>query len=377
MCAAAARGLLTGVFPSSVRVPLPPQFDHSLDIPAGSKAGENPASAGTATVVKDGGDDPDATHNLLFEASAFFAPQPELPETSPPIELGNGLILHPGPGIGRVTLPGLPVPPGEAAINPVPRAQIGAALRETLDACGFSGEVHIYLSVPEGANRAGRTLNSRLGILGGISILGTSGIVRPYSHAAWQAVIAQASEQALALGQKTLVFSTGRRSEKALQGLYPELAEQCFIQAADYAAFAVREACRVKAERVIWGCFSGKLLKLAQGMEWTHAKNAETDLKLLRGIIKKHHGSGPVPPGIEQCPTARGIFDALLLNAPETAGETAAELADMAFSTLSGWIKNSRSGERPELELVLLKPDGGLWMRRPETPQKRMPEPMQ
>src|SRR5262249_27985160 len=131
----------------------------------------------TAGVVKDAGDDPDVTHGALIKASLLHGPA------------GSGVTFRAGAGVGTVTKPGLPLPPGEPAINPVPRAMIRAAIAEVVQRFGASGDVVVEISVPGGEDLAHKTLNARLGIVGGLSILGTSGIVIPYSCAAWIATI--------------------------------------------------------------------------------------------------------------------------------------------------------------------------------------------
>ena len=176
-----------------------------------------------AAVIKDGGDDPDATHGARLWAEVRLFPRK--PGT---------IEVEGGPGVGRVTLPGLPRQPGEAAINPAPLKQIQDAVAEAFALAGYPGGADVLVSVENGEKIAERTMNPRLGIVGGISILGTSGIVRPFSHEAWQASIAEALDVAQALELPTVCFSTGRRSERLLQACFPELSERCFIQIADF-----------------------------------------------------------------------------------------------------------------------------------------------
>ena len=154
------------------------------------------------------------------------------------------IVLYGGKGVGTVTLPGLPVVVGEPAINPEPRKQIAVAAHAAARAAGYNGPLHLLLSVPDGEERARRTLNGRLGIVGGISILGTRGTVRPYSHDAWKCAVAQGMDVAVALGLREILLATGRRSERLGLALHPELPPQAGIQAADYAAFSLREAAR-------------------------------------------------------------------------------------------------------------------------------------
>ncbi len=151
----------------------------------------------TAGVIKDAGDDPDVTHGALVLATVR--------EGAP----GSGVSFKAGKGVGTVTLPGLPVPPGEPAINPVPREMIRAAIAEVAEAHGGSGDVEIEISIPNGERLAEKTLNARLGIKGGLSILGTTGIVVPYSCAAWIATIHQGIDVAGALGLTHVAGATG------------------------------------------------------------------------------------------------------------------------------------------------------------------------
>ncbi len=166
------------------------------------------AGAATAGVVKDAGDDPDVTHGALVLATVRKG------------AAGSGVQFKAGPGVGTVTLPGLPVPPGEPAINPVPREMMREAIAEVARAHGGSGDVEIEISIPHGEELAAKTLNARLGILGGLSILGTTGVVVPYSCAAWIASIHQGIDVARATGVAHVAGATGRTSEAAVKQLY-------------------------------------------------------------------------------------------------------------------------------------------------------------
>lgn len=287
---AALRMLITGQAPREVLTPLPPFSARgnptdwrALPVavcgqgcaPNLSRHTER-SQAAYAGVVKDGGDDPDVTNGALICATVFPAGRTG----------GDGIAIAGGPGVGRVTRPGLPIAPGNAAINPVPRRQITAGVQHTLQAmralgheCGSAW--NIIISVPDGEKIAARTMNGRLGIVGGISILGTHGVVRPYSHAAWRASLKLELEAASAQGSPTVCLATGRRSVRLLHGLYPALPEYAFIQAADLAGAALRMAGRLNFDHIVWGCFFGKLLKLASGLTNTHAAHGEIDLTAL------------------------------------------------------------------------------------------------
>ena len=266
---AAALALLTGQAPAVVDVPLPGGGRMALAVAEVRREGDTAFAA----VVKDGGDDPDVTHGAPIGCRVSFAPLAE-PGT---------VLVDGGEGVGRVTLPGLPVAVGQAAINPAPRAQIAAAVAEAAALCGHGGGLSAVVSVAGGAAIARKTLNPRLGIVGGLSILGVSGIVRPFSHAAWEASIAEALDVARAVGSGTIGFSTGRRSEALLRRTMPGLAATACVQAADCFAFALAQAARREFAHIVWAAFGGKLVKMAQGLENTHARQGDTDFSALAG----------------------------------------------------------------------------------------------
>src|ERR1700688_940298 len=208
-CAAAAAkaaftALVTGEFPDPVAVTLPRGERPSFAL-AVTRQDEGAATAG---IIKDAGDDPDVTHGALICATVR-AGKP-----------GAGVMFRAGEGVGTVTRPGLPLPPGEPAINPVPREMIRMAIAEVAALCGGSGDVVIELSIPGGEKIAERTLNGRLGIVGGLSILGTTGIVVPYSCSAWIHSIHRGIDVARAIGLAHLAGATGSTSEKAVQALH-------------------------------------------------------------------------------------------------------------------------------------------------------------
>lgn len=310
---AALHLLRQGSAPATVRVPLPPFANTQqgcnggqpeprgwLDLPiAVCESGPAPELAACwaannfthcdpppqgiirsahASIIKDGGDDPDATSGARISATVVESAPPH--DNAEVAEPGN-IIIKGGPGVGRVTLPGLPVLVGQAAINPVPRQQIDLALRAQEYAFADNAMLTVFVSVPQGLELAQKTFNPRLGIEGGISILGTQGTVRPYSHDAWKATIEQGLAVAAATGCRTLCLTTGRRSERLLMERYPELPERCFVQVADFAQFSLYAAGAMKFERIVWGCFFGKLVKLAQGHAYTHAKDSTLDMQTL------------------------------------------------------------------------------------------------
>ncbi|BCS88562.1 cobalt-precorrin-5B (C(1))-methyltransferase CbiD [Pseudodesulfovibrio sediminis] len=271
-CAAAAAMagttvLLTGTFPTEVKVPLPP--GGSLIVPI--ERIENDGDTVRVTVLKDGGDDPDATHECEIQAVVVLDNQTATPLT---------ISVDGGVGVGRVTLPGLPVPVGEAAINPEPLKQIEQAVRSCAQSME-TGHIAVLVEVPEGEHIAQKTMNSRLGIIGGISILGTQGVVKPFSHDSWKATIEKGLDVARAQGLTHIVFTTGRRSERFYQRTHPGLPDFAFIQVADFFEFAMQAAAERGFTHVSWSVFFGKLVKQAQGLRYTHAKTHAVDFGRL------------------------------------------------------------------------------------------------
>jgi cobalt-precorrin-5B (C1)-methyltransferase len=264
---AAGAALLTGAFPDPVEITLPRGERVAFALAEASRTGD----AAQAGVVKDAGDDPDVTHGALIRATVSCG----LP--------GSGVVFRAGPGVGTVTRPGLPVPPGEPAINPVPRQMIRAALEEVAAAHGCATDFVIELSIPGGEELAHRTLNPRLGITGGLSILGTTGVVVPYSCAAWIAGIQQGIDVARASGIKHVAGATGRTSEAAAQALHglPDIA---LIDMGDFAGGMLKYLRAHPVPRVTIAGGVAKMTKLAQGRLDLHSKRGEADLSALAAL---------------------------------------------------------------------------------------------
>jgi len=246
--AAAARGafeaLVTGAFPDTVTIRLPrgqtPSFALALKEMDGARA--------RAGIVKDAGDDPDVTHGALVIA--------ELCRGAP----GTGIVFRAGPGVGTVTLPGLPLAVGEPAINPGPRAIIRDALAELEPA----PDVEVTLSIAGGEAMAAKTMNRRLGIVGGLSILGTTGIVVPFSCSAWIASIERGIDVARAAGLSHIAAATGSTSERAVQRLHA-LAEIALIDMGDFVGGMLKYLRRHRVPRLTLAGGIGKMAKLAEG----------------------------------------------------------------------------------------------------------------
>ncbi|WP_232381068.1 cobalt-precorrin-5B (C(1))-methyltransferase [Paenibacillus tianjinensis] len=270
--AAAAKGaallLITGEAPNSVELYLPAGFHHRFELTGCERQGDISATSAT---IKDAGDDPDATHGAWIEATVSWLDHPS-------IEIDGGT------GVGRITKPGLPVPVGEAAINPVPRRMIMEAVSEVLEEHGAARGLRVVISVPEGEAIARKTLNPRLGILGGISILGTRGVVTPFSTEAYQASIVQAISVAAASGNGQLVLTTGGSSEKHAQAMFNELPEEAFIQMGEYVGFSLGHAKAYGFQKVTLVGMAGKYSKVAQGAMLIHSKNAPVDFGFLAAV---------------------------------------------------------------------------------------------
>ena len=264
-------------------------------------------------VVKDAGDDPDVTHGAEVHVTirvAFFTP--------------HRIVIEGGAGIGRVTKPGLAVPPGEWAINPVPRRMITEAIKEVLAMRCMPATLTATVSIPNGVELAKKTLNERLGIVGGLSILGTTGIVRPLSAKAWTDTIDTAIDVALACGCRTVVLSTGRTSELVAQkaGIRDPgsetgeavagkvLAEEAFVMMGDHVGHALRACVRKGVERVVIAGQFAKLLKVACGHEQTHVSSSELDLRTLAEWLELETRNPQLKTVVAEANTARHVLEA-------------------------------------------------------------------
>ncbi|GAA3746552.1 cobalt-precorrin-5B (C1)-methyltransferase [Spinactinospora alkalitolerans] len=247
-----------------------------------------------AVVVKDAGDDPDVTHGAHVTATVTRRADP-------------GLELDGGIGVGVVTRPGLGLEPGGPAINPVPRAMIAQAVGEAADV-GAEG-LRVVISVPEGEKMARKTTNARLGILGGISILGTTGVVRPFSTASWRASVEQAVSVMAAQGEDTLVLCTGGRTEKGAMARHPDLPGVCFVEVGDFTGAALRRAVEYGLTRVVFVGMAGKLTKLAAGVLMTHYTRSKVSTELLGEITRAVGGAEELAREVDAANTGRHAYE--------------------------------------------------------------------
>lgn len=265
---AATLGLVQGKLPATVVCRLPNGQDVTFAVCDGAL--DMDAGRARAVVVKDAGDDPDATHGAHLTAEVRIL------RTH-----AGSILVTGGDGVGTVTREGLGLAVGSSAINPVPRRNIAQNVRTVAGELLTHSGLEIIISVPQGMEMAQKTLNARLGILHGISILGTTGIVRPYSTAAFRASVVQAVDVAARHGQSNLVFTTGGRTEKFAMRQLPQLDEACFVQMGDFVKAAFTTAIQRNVPHIYIGAMVGKLTKMCQGLTVTHAWRAEVDRSIL------------------------------------------------------------------------------------------------
>jgi cobalt-precorrin-5B (C1)-methyltransferase len=253
----------------------------------------------TASVIKDAGDDPDVTHGAQICSTVSWLATPEI-------------ALDGGVGVGRVTKPGLGLDVGSAAINPVPRAMIEHVVQELLAEKNEQRGVAVLISIPDGLERSYKTLNSRLGIVGGLSILGTTGIVRPYSTAAYRASISKAIDVAIACGrQDHILLTTGSRSEKFAR-CYLALPDEAYIQMGEFTGYALRDCAAKGVRRVTLFGMIGKLSKIGDGRMQTHVAGAEVDVQGLAEAAKDSGASADVVEQVRHANTARHFQELML-----------------------------------------------------------------
>ena len=288
---AAATWLVTGAPPETVEVPLPGDARAAFPV-----AGVDPSRPYRCAVVKDAGDDPDVTHGAHLTAEVEWAGGD-----------ARSTELRGGDGVGVITLPGLGLPVGAPAINPVPARMIRQAVAEAT-----GRPLLVTLSVPSGAEMAARTSNARLGIVGGISILGTTGVVRPFSTAAWRASVVQQVDVAAAQGHRHLVLSTGGRTDAAAQRLLPHLPPVCFVEVGDFTGVALRRAAAAGVGHVTFVGMAGKVTKLAAGVLMTHYRRSKVDSALLAEVAVASRAPAEVVTAATATATARHFAEACL-----------------------------------------------------------------
>lgn len=261
---AALSALLTGNFPDPVTITLPKGQTPSF--PLAHQAIENDCAM--AAIIKDAGDDPDVTHGATIISRVKKGPS------------GTGIVFRAGTGVGTVTLAGLPVPPGEPAINPVPRKMMVEVVESLCSQHAVNPDIEIEISIPDGETLAAQTWNPRLGIIGGLSILGTTGIVNPFSCAAWIHSIHRGIDVARAAGLTHVLGSTGSTSETTAQKLY-DLPDIACLDMGDFAGGLLKYLRAHPVPRLTIAGGFAKLTKLAQGAMDLHSGRSQVDFDWL------------------------------------------------------------------------------------------------
>lgn len=342
-CATAAAksaytALLTGTFEDPVTIALPRGERVAFALARQKLAAE----AATAAVVKDAGDDPDVTHGALVEATVRKADS-----THP----RSGVRFKAGPGVGTVTKPGLPVEPGEPAINPVPRQMISAAIADVAQAHAAAGNVEVQISIPGGEELAKRTMNGRLGIVGGLSILGTTGIVVPYSCAAWIHSIYSGIDVARATGLTHVAGATGSTSEAAVQRHYG-LSEGALIDMGDFVGGMLKHLRRNPVPRVTIAGGVAKMTKLAQGMLDLHSGKGAVDRAALARVAEEAGASEAAVAAICAANTTAQVF--------RIAGDEGLALGDAIAAAARREAEAVVAGTDIEIDVLIFDRDSNL-----------------
>ena len=327
---AAYTALLTGHFPDPVSIRLPKGQEPCFAL-AHELSGPDFAQAG---IIKDAGDDPDVTHGALIIATVRASSTP-------------GVTFRAGEGVGTVTQAGLPIPVGEPAINPVPRRMICETIREVAALYAHDGNVSVEISVPDGARIALKTWNPRLGIQGGISILGTTGVVIPYSCSAWIHSIHRGVDVARANGLVHVAGCTGSSSESAVRALYglPDIA---LLDMGDFAGGMLKYLRRHPVPRLTIGGGFGKLSKLARGALDLHSARSSVDLAWLCQELSTLSG-------VSVSENSLGSANAVLSFAEGHRAALAARVAEQACIAAKRVLHNDT-----EVDIVVVDRDGEI-----------------
>ncbi len=300
------------------------------------KFGKN---AATCTVVKDGGDDPDVTHGAEIVTEVTLTGKP------------GEIEIDGGEGIGRVTKPGLGLEIGSAAINPTPKKMIRENVSEIAKNLLAKNGIKVMISVPKGRDLATKTDNPRLGIIGGISILGTSGIVVPYSTASFAASIRQSIEVTRAMGDDTVVLTTGGRSEDFSRKII-SLPDHCFVQMGDFSGYTVQVCAKKGIKKAYVAGFIGKLAKMSMGVKQTHVKGSKVDMEFLADLAKRCGASQDVQDKIKKANTARHVLE--IINEEKISG-----YFDMVCSEAHRQL-GKYSDNKFEIEVIMFDFDGKI-----------------
>ena len=342
---AAYMALVTGDCPAVVDVLLPNGTRPLFSI-ATHEEGETFARAG---VIKDAGDDPDVTHGATIIATVRRG------------RVGDGVMFKAGQGVGIVTKPGLALAPGEAAINPVPRDMMRIAIDEAARLVSGPRDIEIEISIPNGEALAAQTLNPRLGILGGLSILGTTGVVIPFSCAAWIASIHRGIDVARAEGRDHLAGATGHTSEKSIQKFHA-LPDVAMIDMGDFAGGMLKYLKAHPVPQVTVGGGFAKMTKLSQGLLDLHSRRGDVDRNVLAHKISELGGDKAFVEAMRHANTAHYVLD----ECRKRGIDIAQRIADDAWMTAAKALAGSGS----RLDVVIVDRSGAVIARTESRPVK-------
>jgi len=295
------------------------------------------------SVIKDGGDDPDVTHGAEIVVELSFT------------DKINEIEIDGGEGVGIVTKPGLGLELNKAAINPVPKKMISENLREITDKYLLKKGIKVIISVPKGKELGPKTDNPRIGILNGISILGTSGIVIPFSTASYAASIRQNLDVAIAMGNDIVVLTTGGRSEDFAKKIV-DLPEHCFVQMGDFSGYTIQQCARKEIKKAYVVGFIGKLAKMAAGVKQTHVKGSKVDMNFLAELAKKCNASEKTIESIKKANTARHVSEIIIESNVKGFFE---EICNETYKHM-----RKHSEEKVPLDVILFDFEGNILARK-------------
>lgn len=295
-------------------------------------------------VIKDGGDDPDVTHGAEIWTEVSLTDKP------------NKIEIDGGNGVGRVTKPGLGLDIGSAAINPTPKKMIVENISKIAQHLLEKNGLKVMIFVPRGKELALKTDNPRLGILDGISILGTSGIVIPYSTASFAAAIRQSLDVTIAMGNDTVVLTTGGRSEDFSRNII-KLPDHCFVQMGDFSGYTVQQCAKKKIKKVYVAGFIGKLTKMAMGVKQTHVKGSKVDMEFLSNLAKRCNADTKIINEIKKANTARHVYEIVIK-------EKLIGFFDMVCEEVYKQLR-SHSEKKFEMDVIMFDFDGNIIGRYP------------
>ena len=297
------------------------------------------------SVIKNGGDDPDVTHGAEIIVELEFT------------DKTNEIEIDGGEGVGIVTKPGLGLEINKPAINPVPKKMITENLREVGKEILLKKGIRVIISVPKGKELGPKTDNPRLGITNGISILGTSGIVIPFSTASYAASIRQNLDVAIAMGNDTVVLTTGGRSEDFAKKIV-DLPEHCFVQMGDFSGYTIQQCGRKDIKKAYVVGFIGKLAKMAAGVKQTHVKGSKVDMSFLSELAKRCNAGDNLIQDIKKANTARHVSEIIQENKIEG-------FFDLICSETHKHMRK-HSEEKVSIDVILFGFDGNILARKSE-----------